>query len=282
MIIPLRMPCTVFAALAAASVSQAQLASTPPADEDFKARPTLMSEQSALVPGQTSWIGIRFEIVDGWHTYWPGVNDSGFPASFDITVSATGSASEPVDAEIGSVLWPAPRRYIAEGGLLDHVYEHHVTMMMPITLPGDLRASEVTITAKGDWLVCEVECIPEFTTIALTLPVASDTSGVGRSASAPHFQQARKRHAQPWPSDGSLSQSVTDDRVTWLAPGASKVAFYPAQGSRVPLDLLKDGLSTSDTLTLTFRPQDKPVQGILEVWPATDEPSRVYRVHVEP
>jgi thiol:disulfide interchange protein DsbD len=31
---------------------------------------SLVSEQDALVRGKQLWIGIRFELQEGWHTYW--------------------------------------------------------------------------------------------------------------------------------------------------------------------------------------------------------------------
>src|SRR2546426_8294521 len=48
---------------------QPMLASSKnPADEHVKLE--LVSEQNAVVPGKELWLGIRFDLQDGWHTYW--------------------------------------------------------------------------------------------------------------------------------------------------------------------------------------------------------------------
>jgi len=40
---------------------------------------SLISEQDAIVRGRQLWIGIRFDLQDGWHTYWTNPGDSGEP-----------------------------------------------------------------------------------------------------------------------------------------------------------------------------------------------------------
>ncbi len=250
------------------------LPAEPPADEEYHARPTLISEHSKLVPGRPNWIGVKFAIEDGWHTYWPGFNDSGFPAEFEFTTSAM--------AEIGQAVWPAPHRYPAEGGLLDHVFEHEVTVMFPVTLEAGSTATSVTIEATGDWLVCEVECVPEYAKLSLTLPIALAGSEPSPSEDAPAFSRARDRHAQPWPKDGSIQAIWTGDVLTLRANSATKLAFYPFADSRAPLDLLDVGEAEGRVLSIGFRQGDKPVKGVLEVWNETRDQSSVYQVHATP
>src|SRR5215813_6536172 len=43
----------------------------------------LISEQDALVPSRDLWVGIRFSLQDGWHTYWVNPGDSGEPARIE-------------------------------------------------------------------------------------------------------------------------------------------------------------------------------------------------------
>ena len=38
---------------------------------------TLLAEDGALKPGQTAWIGLYFDIEQGWHIYWVNPGDSG-------------------------------------------------------------------------------------------------------------------------------------------------------------------------------------------------------------
>src|SRR5258706_14194180 len=37
----------------------------------------LVSEVSAIAPGQSFWVALEFNIRDGWHTYWRNPGDSG-------------------------------------------------------------------------------------------------------------------------------------------------------------------------------------------------------------
>src|SRR5260370_31889823 len=44
------------------------------ATDNVKAR--LVSEVSAIGPGQSFWVALEFDIRDGWHTYWRNPGDS--------------------------------------------------------------------------------------------------------------------------------------------------------------------------------------------------------------
>ena len=39
----------------------------------------LILEQDAIVPHGKTWVGIRVDLQDGWHTYWVNPGDSGEP-----------------------------------------------------------------------------------------------------------------------------------------------------------------------------------------------------------
>ena len=39
----------------------------------------LISEQEEIVPSQHLQLGIRFDLEEGWHTYWVNPGDSGEP-----------------------------------------------------------------------------------------------------------------------------------------------------------------------------------------------------------
>ncbi|MBU0718172.1 MAG: MatE transporter, partial [Planctomycetes bacterium] len=44
-----------------------------------KAMLSLHSSVEAVVPGEPFDVGIRFQLVSGWHTYWHNSGDSGAP-----------------------------------------------------------------------------------------------------------------------------------------------------------------------------------------------------------
>ena len=61
--------------LALASPGAFALSGGVVATENVKAR--LISETSAIAPGQSVWVALELNIRDGWHTYWRNPGDSG-------------------------------------------------------------------------------------------------------------------------------------------------------------------------------------------------------------
>ncbi|MEO1318875.1 MAG: protein-disulfide reductase DsbD domain-containing protein, partial [Pseudomonadota bacterium] len=68
---------------------------------------SLIAEQDTVRPGQTLLLGLHFELEDGWHIYWDGFNDTGFPPMVEWSL--------PEGVSVGPMLWPAPERYISPG-----------------------------------------------------------------------------------------------------------------------------------------------------------------------
>ena len=114
---------------------------------------TLISEQARVVPGQTLWLGLRFELIPNWHVYWRNPGASGTAPTIHWTLPAGWSA--------GEIEWPVPER-IPTGPLVNYGYTDSVTLLVPIRIPEEvLPAGPLTITADSEWLVCYEECIPE-------------------------------------------------------------------------------------------------------------------------
>ena len=44
-----------------------------------QAKVTLLMEENTASPGETTWIGFKFILKEGWHTYWKNPGDSGLP-----------------------------------------------------------------------------------------------------------------------------------------------------------------------------------------------------------
>ena len=60
----------------------------------------LVSEQQAIVPGQKFLLEIRFDLQDGWHTYWVNPGDAGEPPRITWEL--------PAGFQAGSIQWPYP------------------------------------------------------------------------------------------------------------------------------------------------------------------------------
>jgi thiol:disulfide interchange protein DsbD len=249
-----------------------------------------VTENSRLLPGQTEWIGVTFTMQEDWHIYWPGQNDSGFPAEFEFSLS--------VEGEVGAPVWPAPVRYFPADGLLDHVYEKQVTILFPLKIAqqalsganGAAESQEVTISVTADWLVCKEECIPEGAALSLTVPLATPesggttTEGALAGPDAQLFEAARQRFPKPWADSGAKAR-WEGEHLEFTAPGAGKLAFYPSDDSLQVVNLIRHGQSESESLSVSFKEGTGPVRGILEIWdPASGNrpgKSRVYSVDIE-
>ncbi|MBN8543748.1 MAG: thioredoxin family protein [Alphaproteobacteria bacterium] len=116
-------------------------------------------QMSFLKQNEQGWIGVEFQIEDGWHIYWQNSGDSGMPP--DIAIA------EHDDIEIGPIAWPAPER-MAEGDFMTYGHQGVVTLLRPITMKNTVKSA--TIDAKVSWLVCKEICIPGSADVTFALP----------------------------------------------------------------------------------------------------------------
>lgn len=141
---------------------------------------SLVAEQDAAVPGEVLWVAMRQDIREGWHTYWRNPGDSG-------QASAIKWQELPVGVAVGAIEWPWPER-IPYGPLMNYGYHGTVLLPVPVHIPANFAEEEITLTAKGEWLVCADVCIPEDGDLSLTLPVRGTS---GPSANAAEFRDVR-------------------------------------------------------------------------------------------
>jgi thiol:disulfide interchange protein/DsbC/DsbD-like thiol-disulfide interchange protein len=131
------------------------------ATDNVKAR--LVSEMSAIAPGQSFWVALEFDIRDGWHTYWRNPGDSGQATKLTWQL--------PPGFKAGDIVWTTPHRFEIPP-LVNYGYAKHAVHLVNITAPKDLPVgAPVVLTAKASWLVCSDVCIPEDANLQLKLPV---------------------------------------------------------------------------------------------------------------
>ena len=73
----------------------------------------LVSEQDAIVPGSTFWVGFDFKMDEGWHIYWKNPGDSGLPPKITWHL--------PSGVAAGDIQWPKPERF-SEGSFTSFGY----------------------------------------------------------------------------------------------------------------------------------------------------------------
>src|SRR5882762_6698840 len=142
----------------------------------------LVSEASAIAPGQSFWVALEFNIRDGWHTYWRNPGDSGQATTLKWQL--------PPGFTAGDIVWTTPHRFEIPP-LVNYGYAKHAVHLVNITAPRDLKAgAPIVLSAKASWLVCSDVCIPEDADLQLKLPVNSQ-SGAVDPADAALFTAAR-------------------------------------------------------------------------------------------
>jgi thiol:disulfide interchange protein len=123
---------------------------------------TLISELQVVAPGSTVWVALRQNIREGWHTYWRNPGDSGAPTELIWDL--------PPGFAAGEIQWPFPDR-VPYGPLMNYGYHGEVLFPVQVTIPADFNGSEVTLSARAQWLVCADICIPEDANLVIKIPV---------------------------------------------------------------------------------------------------------------
>lgn len=126
----------------------------------------LLAETTSIVPGETTWLGLRLDPAEHWHTYWKMGGDSGEPTSLNEWQAPEGT-------QIGEIQWPAPYWLpFYETDLVNFAYEQEILLPIAVTIPADYEGDTVELSTLAYWNVCEQICIPGEQRLSLTLPVA--------------------------------------------------------------------------------------------------------------
>ena len=184
----------------------------------------LVSEVSAIAPGQSFWVALEFNIRDGWHTYWRNPGDSGQATMLKWQL--------PPGFTAGDIVWATPHRFEIPP-LVNYGYARHAVHLVNITAPNDLKAgAPIVLSAKASWLVCSDVCIPEDADLQLKLPVSTPPGAVD-PADAALFTAARSD--LPSAQFAATTARIQGDQLVialgkeWGAtlPQIKSLAFYP-------------------------------------------------------
>jgi thiol:disulfide interchange protein DsbD len=226
------------------------------ATDNVKAR--LVSETSAIGPGQSIWVALEFNIRDGWHTYWRNPGDSG---------QATSMAwSLPPGFTAGAMVWTTPHRFELPP-LVNYGYAKHAVHLVEITAPKDLTLGRTALLqAKASWLVCSDVCVPENANLQLSLP-ASASVAAADPADAALFAAARSDLPSPEPASTSAKlqhgQLVITLGKMW-GPALSQIealAFYPYDEGSIEYGAPQTLTRTRDSVELAVKAGYQPPHG---------------------
>jgi len=127
----------------------------------------LVAEMTGIAPGQDTWVALRLDHMENWHTYWKNPGDAGRATEITWTL--------PEGVTAGDIVWPTPKRIELPADLVDFGYENEIFLLVPLSIPASYQGESLDITANAQWLECEDICIPGGAVVSLSLPVMDAT-----------------------------------------------------------------------------------------------------------
>jgi DsbC/DsbD-like thiol-disulfide interchange protein len=162
---------------------------------------SLVSEQAALVPGTSTWLGLRLKHDPHWHTYWINPGDSGLPTKIKWTLPEGYSAAD--------ITWPVPKR-ISVGEIYNFGYEGDALLPVQIEVPANAApGSTAHIEAEAKWLVCQEQCIPGKANFTIDLPIRAIATADPLQVNA--FAAARDN--MPRINDSAATARIDNNKV---------------------------------------------------------------------
>jgi thiol:disulfide interchange protein DsbD len=180
----------------------------------------LIADRQADASTKEMWMGLRFELEQGWHVYWRNPGDSGGPATvlWHPVYGATTSEFE----------WPLPER-IPLGPLINYGYTNEVVLPFAVRLTRPLGAGSATLVGDFEWMICREVCIPDKRQLSIVLPLAAENAS--RVATwRRQIEEARQRVPRRAPATWRPSASATSrgfDLTVQLAKPAASATFLP-------------------------------------------------------
>ncbi len=223
------------------------------------ARVSLLSERTAVVPGEIIHAGIKLEMDEDWHVYWRNAGDAGFPPQLIVQDGSDFSGEA-----IGEFIWPIPELLpVVAGEIMDYGYNDEVVLPFALTVP-DLASRSVTLDVVADYLICKEICVPETARVTLTMDVA-----------APQADEAAGAEIANWAARAPIALAgearVDTSGETWqlsLRPetfeAAPEARFFP-YGHEISHPATQPYETGSDGFSLFLTPDgDDPLEVPLE------------------
>jgi DsbC/DsbD-like thiol-disulfide interchange protein len=207
----------------------------------------LVSEQSAIVPGQPFTVGLWLEHDRGSHTYWrfPGI--VGVPTQMKWNL--------PRGWKAGELIYPEPERTLmfqikAQG------FDRDVMLRAEITPPANLKVGEsITLSGLASWMCCGKTCYPGSMELSLTLPVAATAEVNAKWHKLLDAERARaEKTSDAWTS----SASEKGDAITLVvkpATAEARVSKNQREADRI-IVFTEDGWFDSDKPQTVLRDAD--------------------------
>ena len=106
------------------------------------------------------FLGLEYQLKEGWKTYWRSPGDGGFPQELNWSKSKNIRSVE--------IQWPVPKKFEILG-LQSIGYQNNIIFPLKINIINPLKSTEVILDVN--YLVCKDICIPGNAFLNLILPV---------------------------------------------------------------------------------------------------------------
>jgi thiol:disulfide interchange protein DsbD len=188
---------------------------------------TLVSETASLSPQRETWLGLRFVLEPGWHTYWVNPGDAGVRPKLTWKL--------PAGFQAGAISWPTPQR-LPVSKVMDYGYEKEATLLVPVRGAAGARpAASAEVSVQVSVVVCKELCIPGKAQVSLTLPVRA-VAAAPSAANAALFTAARGRLPKALPAGAAVR--ITDGKDEFVLTAETgkppaRVFFFPQDENQI-------------------------------------------------
>ena len=211
------------------------------------------TEFNEIHPGDTGILAVEINIEDGWHTYWPGISDSGFGVKFTLRSTGPVTLDDPI--------WPTPKRYLQPGDILDHVYEETALVLIPFTVADDAPTDEpVIFDIDAEFLVCSDICLPGQANTTATITIVENSIEKTPTESSQQIRTAYEHRPK------EFNPKAQDVRVQWIADAAAimfrdatKIEFFPSKECTELAEPIAGGSTDSNRLIIKFTQRENKV-----------------------
>ncbi len=230
---------------------------------------TLISENTAVAPGEAFTVALKLEHPAEWHSYYKNSGGVELPPEITWTI--------PEGATAGAIQWPVPE--VKDGYFgKSFIYPGSPVFLIEITPPASLSPGETfAFSADAKWQICKTSCINESASFTLDLPVAANA--LIDPDKADFFQAARANLPKPAPDTVKFSVTADSENQESIQLAVQGLDSEPTEfiPNEPYLKALSDGGTVEtegDTTILTLQrkmkdmldediPQGNTVTGIL-------------------
>jgi DsbC/DsbD-like thiol-disulfide interchange protein len=246
----LRSPSLLYLALALSFLFAAGLNAQSPPETHAKVQ---LVSCGSIPPTGPLWVGVLFQLDEGWHIYWQNPGDSGEPPKIQWKLPPYWRASE--------IRWPRPI-LLGEGSVRDYGYEGQVVLMTMLQLPYPVT-SPVELSATVKYVVCREICIPGKAEVTLAVPV-SKVPNIEKREWTALFRKSLAEVPEPAPPEWKVS-AISKGAIfelTFRSGAAQEMRFFPLQPGVIENAAPQTLSSDKNGLRLTLKKSEqltKPV-----------------------